>query len=81
MLSSTPYSKYPRMNRGPFLTPHHVSRRKVGATSHVKGNEDNWASVIWSSEKKFNFDGPDKYARYWHDLRTEKGMFSKLQNG
>jgi len=81
ILSAAPHLKYSRMKRGPMLTPSHVLRRKACATEHATWDDAKWASVVWSYEKKFNFDGPDGWAHYWHDLRKEKKVFSKRQNG
>ena len=40
-----------------------------------------WDSIIFNDEKKFDRDGPDGLACYWHDLRTKERIFSKQQMG
>lgn len=48
---------------------------------NIKFKTEEWRSIIFSDEKKFNLDGPDGWAYYWHDIRTEEKLFSKRQMG
>lgn len=54
----------------PRLTERHKLRRVQWARDRVADRQD-WTSVIFSDEKKFNLDGPDAYSYYWHDLRKK----------
>ena len=61
-------SKGARENRNTYALEHHTWTHQ-------------WNHIIFSDEKKFNFEGPDGFAYYWHDLRKEKKLFSTRQSG
>ena len=72
--------KYKKKKRQHRLTASHKQRRIEWAKEYVTW-KDQWRCVIFSDEKKFNLDGPDGWAYYWHDLRRDKEIFSKRQQG
>lgn len=64
----------------PKLTKSNIKARREFADKHLHWDHQ-WRNIIFSDEKKFNLDGPDGWACYWHDLRTEEIIFSKRQSG
>lgn len=64
----------------PPLTELHKRQRLAFAQKYMSWTVE-WTRVIFSDEKKFNLDGPDGYAYYWHDLRKEPKIFSRRQFG
>lgn len=71
---------YTSMKKEPPLNEEQKNARLEYARSHMTWDKE-WRKVVFSDEKKFNLDGPDGYAYYWHDLRKEPKIFSKRQQG
>ena len=72
--------EYAKKVSKPTLKPKHKDDRLEFARRNYNW-KNQWHSVIFSDEKKFNLDNPDGYAYYWHDLRKDKQIFSKTQFG
>jgi len=77
---SAKHLKHQKMLKKPKITEALRAKRRVFADQHVHWM-DEWKRTVFSDEKKFNLDGPDGWSSYWHDLRKEKLIFSKRQQG
>lgn len=81
VLSSTAYLRYAKLRTAPYLQARHKVERLNWSRRFLQWNAIDWKSVIFTDEKKFNLDGPDGLACYWHDLRKEPERFSSRQQG
>ena len=79
ILNSSDHLVYTKMTCKPRLSPANIEHRLKFADKHIHWTHE-WRNIIFSDEKKFNLEGPDGFAYYWHDLRTEKKIFSKRQS-
>lgn len=80
VLNESNHLRYMKLASKPLLSERNIASRKHFAISHMSWTQE-WRKIIFSDEKKFNLDGPDGWACYWHDLRTEPKIFSKRQSG
>jgi transposase len=72
--------KFQKMAVRQPLTPQQKVVRFDWAVAHLLWDEE-WKSWIFSDEKKFNLDGPDGWAKYWHDIRREPRIYQKHHSG
>jgi transposase len=74
------YLRYSRMHKKPTPTRKNIEARFQFSHDYIQWAEE-WKKLLWSDEKKFNLDGPDRWNYYWHDLRKEPIGLPKLPKG
>ena len=80
VLQQDQFMKFSKLKKKPKLELRHAKARIEFAEKHIR-NRTNWDKIIFSDEKKWNLDGPDGIHCYWDDLRQEKRILSKQQQG
>ena len=62
------------------LTKQHKDARVQWAQNHINW-ADEWLSIQFSDEKKFNLDSPNSCAYYWYNIQKEPQTFLIRQQG
>ena len=56
----------------PSLTMKHKEKRLEYVRQLQTISVKYWRKVVFSDEKKFNFDGPDGFQKYWHAKKISR---------
>ncbi|KAA6383690.1 MAG: hypothetical protein EZS28_020787, partial [Streblomastix strix] len=63
--------KKKKQRRRPKLTERHKEQRKQFIIKFLEDVRD-WKKIVWTDEKKFRLDGPDKYNSVWVEVDREQ---------
>lgn len=70
--------QYRRLRNCVYLSLH-IQRTIQWAVKHLSMPMSSWERLVWSDDKKFNLDGPDKKkGSNWHDLQKDAEVISML---
>lgn len=76
-----PNLKYLKINRDPFIKKEHIKSKLELAHRSIWKETNLWIKVFFSNKKKFNLDGPERFACHWNDIRKKPELFPTRQNG
>ena len=60
------------------LTIKYKEKRLEYARQYQTMNAKEWWKVVFSDEKKFNFDAPDGFQKYWHAKHFRQGIVEEV---
>lgn len=79
VISKADHLKRLKLKKKPPLNDTRKKARLEFCRSHWTG-KTNWHRVVFSDEKKFNFEGPDGFNYYFHDIRKENHYLDRLHS-
>lgn len=79
-LKNSEFLVYKKFSTVTPLSDLHKGHRVAWSEPKLEWNNE-WRQIIFSDEKKFNLDGPDGLAYYYHDIRTVERSHIKRQFG
>lgn len=76
VINNSSHLKRMKLKKKPPLDERRKMLRLDFSRLHMSWKKE-WYHVVFSDEKKFNFDGPDGFNFYFHDLRKEKRFLKR----
>ena len=73
--------KHKKRIHRPRLTMNHKENRLEYARQYQTMIAKEWQKVVFSNEKKFNFDGLDGFRKFWHAKNFPVENYSTRQSG